>query len=387
MFKGKGIIQISNNYFDELRLSKQSIAEELALTNTVLYVNPPVNAFSLFYRANRAKYFKQQLVKKSANLYVLTPKNYLPFQLFHRTFNFNTRLIKRAVAQAATELCLTHPILWIEEPTAEGLIGQFGEELVVYHCTDDFPSIGRGRYRSVEARENKLAARADIVFASSPQLVHDKIKINPQTFYLPHAFDEQYFPQLEKKESKPEEINHLQKIIGYVGSINERIDINLIKAIARKFQDATLVLIGPVKYMENKEELRGLVNSKNILLIKPKPKAELFSYIKYFTAGIIPYKNNAFNRASFPLKIYDYLALGKPAVTIELEAFRHFSNLLYPARTEKEFLDKLEQALQENDPALTEKRKEFVRANSWRQRLSEADKLITAKLDENFRDK
>ena len=56
----------------------------------------------------------------------------------------------------------------------------------------------------------------------------------------------------------------------------------------------------------------------NIRWIGPKPYAELPRFVAAFDVGMIPYVANPYTQSCFPLKLYEYLAAGKPVVATGL---------------------------------------------------------------------
>ena len=89
------------------------------------------------------------------------------------------------------------------------------------------------------------------------------------------------------------------------------------------------------------------------------------------------YSNSANLNKSFPiLKFYEYLSSGKPVVSSKLPELIQYQDLCYLATDKEDYLQKIEIALNENNPKIRLMRIEFAKTNTWDVRVEELLKLM-----------
>jgi glycosyltransferase involved in cell wall biosynthesis len=81
------------------------------------------------------------------------------------------------------------------------------------------------------------------------------------------------------------------------------------------------------------------------------------------------------------VKLYEYLAAGKPVVARDLPEVRHLlrpndGDLIAVYSSMEEFFDRLIQALQTRTPEITAKRQAFAERNTWQQRVEVLSRKI-----------
>jgi glycosyltransferase involved in cell wall biosynthesis len=156
-------------------------------------------------------------------------------------------------------------------------------------------------------------------------------------------------------------------IAGVVGQINERLDMDLLDAIADTGQ--SLLLVGP-RY-EQAEETRvrvdALLRRPNVQWVGRQSFERVPGYLATIDVGLTPYAINSFNEASFPLKTLEYLAAGRPVVSVDLSSARWLDTALVSiAEGRHDFVVKVQKCLAEyrSDSLLAERRR-FARQHSW----------------------
>lgn len=383
------IIYVSNVYYDDVWFSKQHIASRLAKKSKVIYVNPPINLFSFFKDARRLKYLFNPLILKADNLLVVTPISFLPFYRL-RKYKAEAYCIYRAVKKVisrvstrtssrasprASRAQFAKIVLWINSPRFVKLISKFNENLSVYHASDDYSKLPSKMKQATKKAEYETLKRIDLVFAVSKKLVQkyknfsEKVQLMPNGVDLTHYTKFKKVPELEKIK-KP--------IIGYIGSINFRLDIDLIEEISRNFKNASLVFIGSKRdFMANKDWKR-LKRLSNVVFLGQKQVSILPSYIKYFDAGIVPYQVNRFNKASNPLKALEYIAAGVPVVSTNISSLENYKGV-FITKTSKDFVNRLRYLLQGKEFIKDFDKQsliDFARKNSWDERVSEIQTIM-----------
>jgi glycosyltransferase involved in cell wall biosynthesis len=219
-----------------------------------------------------------------------------------------------------------------------------------------------------------LVREADAVFCVSETLVEKHRKLNPNVFLLPNGVDLKLFDlQRASSEPRPRDLPTDRPVLGFVGSLNNHVDFELVMRVAEAFPSCSVVLVGlVVKQYESgigaggTELFRRLGQMPNVRILGFKPTAEVPLYMAAFDVCLIPFRQNAFNEACDPLKFYQYSAMGKPIVTTSVKvAYRHRS-LCYLAESHDDFITCISKALNERaSDTLARQRMALAEAHAW----------------------
>ena len=142
-------------------------------------------------------------------------------------------LVSRQVQREMDRLGVRKPVLWTSLPTAEPMIGAFGERAVVYYAGDDFGALEGVDHTPVLELEEKLAGRADLILAASPDIAARFPE--GKTMVVPHGVDVGLFSGMTVL---PSDMPLNGPIIGFYGSISGWVDIPLIIQAARAMPEA-----------------------------------------------------------------------------------------------------------------------------------------------------
>lgn len=151
-------------------------------------------------------------------------------------------------------------------------------------------------------------------------------------------------------------------IVGYHGALAQWIDYELLVRIA-KDQRFVLVLIG----FEHDGNLKksGLLNYENVYYLGAKKYQELNAYCAYYDIAILPFVINNITLSVSPVKIFEYMAAGKPVVTYALPECKKYISCLC-ANTQDEFLEKLDMAISlRKDGKYLDALKQDALNNTW----------------------
>lgn len=217
-----------------------------------------------------------------------------------------------------------------------------------------------------------ISKKSDYIFTVSKDLLNLFPRAKNKE-WIPNGVDLSHF---EKKADKT--IIHTgHPIIGYVGTIEKRLDFELIKYLSLKNPEKSIVLVGPVWKNVQVDKLKS---QNNIHFLGRKSYSELPYYMNEFDVSIIPHKVDKYTKSMNPLKLYEYLACGKPIVTTQVAGIEKFEELLYTAKTKEEFNEKINLALKENSKELELKRKESVRNENWKNKVNQMLEIVSTRL-------
>jgi glycosyltransferase involved in cell wall biosynthesis len=156
-------------------------------------------------------------------------------------------------------------------------------------------------------------------------------------------------------------------VVGYYGAYGEWFDFDLVNTITARCPEYRFVFIGP--------DYRGgvqarLVRRSNVLYLGEKPYAVLKHYLRWFDVGILPFVVNDVTHATSPLKLFEYLAGGKPVVTTDLEEARQYRGVFASASVDA-FIDNLERAIRRGrEPGFVLEARAEATRNSWEARVA-----------------
>jgi hypothetical protein len=205
--------------------------------------------------------------------------------------------------------------------------------------------------------------------------------LNPRTHLVPNAGDYAHFVRATDRSIAAPEVAGLRPpVIGFAGNfLASKVDFGLLDEVARSRPDWTLLLIGP-SARETQAALERLARLPNVLWLGPKPYAELPRFVAVFDVGLIPYVSNAYTRSCFPLKLYEYLAAGKPVVASGLPELEGMEPDVVLASGPGAFVQAIEQALTQRGEAEKARRMRIASANTWETRTERLLALVQGEL-------
>ena len=133
----------------------------------------------------------------------------------------------------------------------------------------------------------------------------------------------------------------------------------------------SFVLVGPIS-----SNVSNLRKYNNIYFLGPKPYEQIPHYGKMFDVAIMPWKKNRWIELCNPVKTKEYLALGKPIVSIDYPELKPYKDIVYSVSNHDQFIDAVRKALDESDPQLKQKRRERVRHETWDNKVRQITEFI-----------
>ncbi|MEO0101129.1 MAG: glycosyltransferase [candidate division WOR-3 bacterium] len=260
----------------------------------------------------------------------------------------------------------------------ERLCEDLNFNLTIYDCIDDLRVLCSEKQLPYFLKlQKKLVARADLTLISAQRLRSDIIKLYPDARieFLPNGVDFDFFFQNGKNAPPPLDLAKIPRpIVGFVGALFFWIDTKLIFAAAQAFPHASFVLIGPVKGLD-------IPQRENIYFLGPRPYSQIPAYINNFDCCLIPFISHPLSERVDPIKVYEYLSLGKPVIACNLPELARMKELVYLAKDKRSFVELIGQALNEKDENLKAKRIEYAKKNSWEVRVSQLLSIVEKELE------
>jgi teichuronic acid biosynthesis glycosyltransferase TuaH len=313
----------------------------------------------------------QQKVSDFPGLTVLNPLKFLPNSLAPARWA-NLQFLGAQIRSAAQHAGLRAPLLWINDHFAAPLMGQLGERAVIYDVTDDWtlmPSIPAAERKRIKEADVALCKRADLVVVCSEALERSRRVACRKLVRIPNGVDVDRYGTTTHRRVDAETLGG--KTFGYVGTLHgDRLDLELVVALARRRPSDRLVLCGP-----------NLLTPPEVLRLSAVSNIELRPAVDYqhvpkilgeFDVCILPHLCTPFTESLNPIKLWEYLASGKPVAATPVAGFREYGHLFQVAKGVDGFLQACEQALRE-DARLMEVRMREAARHSWKVR---ADSIL-----------
>lgn len=365
--RGRDIVCFSNDWGGD-PLSKTHIMKILARENRILWVNsvgnrrPCATRRDLRRLLDKLGQVARGLTEPWPNIHVLGPLAVPAYGPVGRAMN--RRVLRAQILAAMKRLGFTRPISWSFLPASAPVSGTLGEELVVYHCVDEFSAF-TGTPREIRTLEEQLARRADLVIVASEKLLESKSRWNPRIRLVRHGVDHAHFARALAPETRiPSELAGLPRpVLGFFGLLADWVDVELVRAVADAFPRGSVVLLGKVQ-----TSLASLAGARNVHLFGRRPYADLPAWCKGFDVALMPFVENELAAASNPLKVREYLAAGLPVVSTPIPEVEQLG-LCRIASGPVAFVAAVKEALESPGPSPT--RSAAVAGDSWEARVEE----------------
>jgi glycosyltransferase involved in cell wall biosynthesis len=270
------------------------------------------------------------------------------------------------------------PVAWFMVPHLAPVVGRLGEKLSVYYCIDDYSALPNVNEAAVRAMDEETTRKADLVFVASATLLEAKRELNSETRVSPHGVDLDHFARARDGRAQlPDDLRDQEgPVIGFFGLIEQWIDLDLVNYLAEQRPDWTFVLIGRIAVPD------GMVPRRpNIRYLGVRSYDQLPDYGSRFDAAIIPYRLTRQVINSNPIKLREYLAMGKPIVSVSTPEIDKYADVVRIARTYDEYLAHLDAVVASgNVPAEAARRVERVTPEGWDARLRAVLEVVRQRL-------
>ncbi|MFA6307618.1 MAG: glycosyltransferase [Patescibacteria group bacterium] len=369
---------VSNRNYHILRelLNREDIGKILAVDYLPLNFKRALRNYKegIVLNIKDAKVIKRGLTHKvskiSDKLYVYTDTD------FWLRPNSSIKRIKRT----AIDLNFGDFVLWSYYPFAAPYWDNMGQKMTIFDAVDNWllhSSYAKYTDKLKFAYE-KIKNETDLIFVVSKNLTNF-FDDQPNVYWIPNGVDIKHY---NKKFSLiNRDISDISKpIIGYIGVVQEKVDFNLLRYLSEKNPDKSIVVVGPV-WAEQEKAKEELNQQKNVYFLGYKKYAEAPQYIQQFDVGIIPHKTAGFSATTNPMKMYEYLACGKPVVATNNIGTENVADMISLAKDYESFNTLINQAILDDSIAAQENRKELVKKFSWFNTVTKMLELISNKFN------
>lgn len=301
----------------------------------------------------------------------------LPFNRLRVIFNLNN-LIKKYILWLLLRknkydyIILTNPIDY-------KLLPKKVYSKLVYDCIDKMDTFIKNKNIKtiVNQAEQELTKKATFVTCVSEALKIYLNRYRNEVTVIKNGVNLELFKNISQQNTDKIKKSTSYKL-GFIGAIADWVDIDFIKDIAKRLPNIQFYFVGPLISYSSKD----IENGKNIFYLGVKPQKDIPAVINNFDICLLPFKISDVSKYSNPVKIYEYLALGKPVLARYWPELKNeFGDLIYYYNNDLEFIELVQNIVNTGEfPESTEKRKQFASQNSWEEKIKQFNKLL-----ENYR--
>jgi glycosyltransferase involved in cell wall biosynthesis len=333
------LIVFSHLRWDFVYQRPQHLLSRIAHQHRVIFIEEPT------YEADAQPHFEYR--NPCDNVLVLRPVTPVQAGGFH---DDQLTVLKPLVQQLLLDEGLDEYLVWFYTPMALPLLADLQPLAVIYDCMDELAAF-KGAPRQMRQRESALLKRADLVLTGGPSLYQGKRESNPHVYCLPSSVDAAHYApdritqHCEEYLAAEQLQGHiLAPRIGFFGVIDERVDLDLIAAVADARTDWHLVMVGPVVKIDPER----LPQRDNIHWLGQQSYARLPALVAGWDVCILPFALNEHTRFISPTKTLEYLAAEKPVVSTPVnDVVSMYGDVVRIARTPEEFVQACDDALTE----------------------------------------
>ena len=270
------------------------------------------------------------------------------------------------------------PVQWFYDPMAvTAFAGHLNERAIVYDCMDELSSF-RGSPPEMVRRDRELLAVADVVFAGGPKICRAKRELNANCFSFGCGVDAKHFARARDPNLPlPADVLNLpHPIYGYIGVVDERIDYDLLAALADA-SNGSVVMVGP----STKVDPATFPRRANLHWLGGRDYADLPAYAKSFEVCLMPFALNQATEFINPTKALEYMATGKPIISTRVEdVVMQFSEVVVIAESHADFIAKAARYSVRPDQTRIKRGFELVKRNSWESIVRQLEKHVATTL-------
>lgn len=311
-------------------------------------------------------------------IFVLTPPPMLPINFFKNKLLYqfvsrvNSWLMQTAILRVMKSLSMQNPVVInaFNPFFGKQLVGKLNEKKRVYYCYDEISTCAWAKNHGARL-ENEFMPHNHAVVVTSKGLYDTKKVGNKNCFIVHNGVDNQFFNvQLTRTTSPPQ--------LGYIGSIDSRVDYALLVKLALQNPDKELIMVGRIVADQPivNEGVTKLKSLPNVRFEGAKSPQDLVDYLANFSVGLIPFVKNEQTAAIYPMKINEYLAAGLPVVSTDFAPLAEFEEIVSFGADLNAFCESVAVAIRADSIEKQIKRRDFARQNTWQRRAIELEMIL-----------
>ncbi|MBD1395278.1 glycosyltransferase [Mucilaginibacter glaciei] len=321
---------------------------------------------------------KELTLENGGKVYWLTPPLTFPVSFLSEgkaydvAIRYNAWLLRRVIKKNLHKLGMNSDLInFTSFNPAMGVMNgrKFGEKSLIYHCYDEIKGANEWLRKHGSRMEDEFLKMADATIVSSKGLYDSKAPFTKRCFVVKNAAKADLF----NKGFAPV-INSGKINVGYIGTIDDRQDYDLITHLIKNMPDADFTFVGRVL---NQKGANLLKSFPNVTLVGAKQQEELPGVLRKFSVGIIPFVKNKLTSGIYPMKMNEYLGAGLPVVSTDFSTdMADFEGTINITANKEQFLEAVKFETTHNTPEKQQARLALAGKNTWVARAQELSDAI-----------
>lgn len=320
-----GVLALVMEPYSSQWLSRQQVLTRLARYFHVLWMNPApewrraIQSGHLSARETHIDGFPESFV-------VYDPPSWLPV-VYKPSWLADalTRARLRAASAALARRGCRRIVLYIWHVDFADQREMVPHDVSCYHIYDEYSDAEVEQ--PLDPVEERLIRSVDQVITVSPTMFERKGRLNGNSLQVTNGVTYEAFATPSAEPADLAGIPHPR--LGYSGYLKKQLDWKLLLALATRHPEWSFVFVGETRpHDEIRQLLEKMKALPNVYFLGAKPTTELARYPQHFDVCLMPYRMNNYSNYIFPLKLYEYLAGGRPALSIPLPALAGFGQLV-----------------------------------------------------------
>ena len=282
-----------------------------------------------------------------------------------------------------------HDIAMVFNPDYFPQLASLKPRHVVFHVRDAYRELPGWNSRN-EAHFLALQQRADLITLSSQKLLDElqtDVQFKARVLLNGADVDNVALCMNDPCPADLAAIGHPR--LGYVGVISQKVDLELIGALARRQTTWQWVFVGPIPGGDT-ERMGGshaayaawthLLALPNVHWLGAKSHTEVGRYMVHMDVNTMPYvvdqRAGGWARFAYPLKLHEYLAAGLPVVSADMVDVQRHSDVLEFAEGIDGWEAALARAVAGDTPGNAAARRAVAKLNSWDSRVDDLESWL-----------
>ncbi|HEX9988619.1 MAG TPA: glycosyltransferase family 1 protein [Chloroflexia bacterium] len=328
------IIVFSHLRWDFVYQRPQHLLSRLARQRQVIFIEEPT--------CDKSRQPYMELRPQTENLLVCKPHVPLKQQPFGKKQTPTlVPLLRKLLQDQGIDDYLDDYIVWLYTPMALPLARMLRPQAVVYDCMDELSAF---KFAPLDLLKHEagLLKCADVVFTGGPSLYRAKQGMHHNVHCLPSSVEAAHFRQALSIEEAADQSALPHPRLGFYGVIDERMDLDILDAIAQAHPEWQIVMVGPVAKIDPK----SLPKHPNLHFLGQRTYGELPSYLAGWDLCLLPFAQNESTRFLSPTKTLEYMAAELPIVSTPIrDVAEPYGEIVYLGDTPQAFIAACERAL------------------------------------------
>jgi len=245
---------------------------------------------------------------------------------------------------------------------------RFQPRYTVVDVVDDhrsWPGVTEPEKAALTEHYREVLGLADLALANC-ETVADSMRAFDDAIMLAPNACETDMPQRPRSAEFKRFDDETRPKLGYVGNLEAKVDIDLLRTVAEADPTWQIYLIGSTHANAQILELDAY---DNVHFVGVLPYEEARGWIAAFDVALIPHRDTEQTRSMNPLKLYVYCALGVPVVSTRVANLGALAEHIRIADDTSAFIHAIRDALAQGKPPIPSDLRHTLEANAWPKRV------------------